>query len=328
MTPDGSDYATLVDDVRDLRAFALVSDLRSLTAAAKVMRESKATVSRRISRLETVLGTELLRRSSRLVEATADGVGYRARVGAILELLGEANATTVHGGDAEPSGQLRVAAVPGLDAALAPVFLRFAEQYPRITLAVSLASRLVDLEAEHFDVALRASTALADSSLVAVRVGDAPLERILVASPAYLAGRPAPRRIDDLAAHRFIGMGDTAAAAAVSLVRRASDETISLRLPVFFASSSVAFTKELLLGGAGIAVLPRWSVRRELDEQRLVHLFPSHVAPGPSLYLLHRGGRFLAPKIRVFVDFVRAAFHADRQARSRPRRDQLREKGV
>lgn len=307
MGPGASDYATLVDDVRDLRAFALASDLRSLTAAAKVMQESKATVSRRISRLESVLGTELLRRSSRLVETTADGVAYRARVGTILELLGEANATTVHGGDAEPSGQLRVAAVPGLDAALAPVFLRFAEKYPRVTLAVSLAGRLVDLEAEHFDVALRASTALADSSLVAARVGDGPLERILVASPSYLASRPAPRRIQDLAKHRFLGMGDTAAAAAITLVRRANDETVTLRLPVFLATSSVAFTKELLLGGAGIAILPRLSVQRELDERRLVRLFPGHVAPGPSLYLLHRGGRFLAPKVRVFVDFVRAA---------------------
>ena len=320
MAPDGSDYATLVDDVRDLRAFALASDLGSLTAAAKVMRESKATVSRRISRLESVLGTELLRRSSRLVEATADGVGYRARVGTILELLGEANATTVHGGEAEPSGQLRVAAVPGLDAALAPVFLRFAEEHPRIILAVSLASRLVDLEAEHFDVALRASSALADSSLVAVRVGDAPLERILVASPSYLGSRPAPRRIHDLATHRFIGMGDTAASAAVTLVRRASDETVSLRLPVFFASSSISFTKELLVGGAGVAILPRPSVQRELDEGRLVHLFPGYVAPGPSLYLLHRGGRFLAPKVRVFVDFVRTALHADHPTRSRHRR--------
>ncbi|WP_434425924.1 LysR family transcriptional regulator [Nannocystis pusilla] len=309
----GSDYATLVDDVRDLRAFALVCDLRSLTAAAKVMQESKATVSRRISRLESVLGTELLRRSSRLVEMTADGVGYRARVGAILELLGDANATTVYGREAEPSGQLRVAAVPGLDAALAPVFLRFAEQYPQVVVAVSLASRLVDLEAEHFDVALRASTALADSSLVAVRVGDAPLERILVASPSYLAARPAPRRIHDLATHRFIGMGDTAAPTTLTLVRRASDETVSLRLPVFFASSSIAFTKELLLAGAGVAILPRPSVQRELDEQRLTHLFPGSIAPGPSLYLLHRGGRFLAPKIRVFVDFVREALHPGRQ---------------
>ena len=244
---------------------------------------------------------------------TADGVGYRARVGAILELLGEANATTVHGREAEPSGQLRVAAVPGLDAALAPVFLRFAEQYPRVVLAVSLASRLVDLEAEHFDVALRASTALADSSLVAVRVGDAPLERILVASPSYLAARPAPRRIHDLATHRFIGMGDTAAPATLTLARRASDETVSLALPVFFASSSIAFTKELLLAGAGVAILPRPSVQRELDEQRLSHLFPGYIAPGPSLYLLHRGGRFLAPKIRVFVDFVREALHPGRQ---------------
>jgi DNA-binding transcriptional LysR family regulator len=271
------------------------------------MRESKATVSRRLSRLESLLGTELLRRSPRLVELTEDGVAYRARVGAILEMLRDANAATVHGSEAEPSGQLRITAPPGLDRALAPILLGFSERYPRVVLAAHFASRLVDIEAEHFDVALRATATLADSSLVAVRVGDAPLERIIVASPSYVATRPVPRRVQDLASHRIIGMGDTAVASAVTLHRRGSDDTVALRLPVFIASSDGAFTKELVLGGAGIAILLRLSVQRELDEGRLVHLLTSYIAPGLSLFLIHRGGRFLAPKVRVFVDFVRDA---------------------
>jgi DNA-binding transcriptional LysR family regulator len=48
-----------------------------------------------------------------------------------------------------------------------------------------------------------------------------------------------------------------------------------------------------VLGGAGVAIVPRLSVQRELDEGRLVHLLPGHIAPGVSLFLLHRGGRFL-----------------------------------
>jgi DNA-binding transcriptional LysR family regulator len=38
-----------------------------------------------------------------------------------------------------------------------------------------------------------------------------------------------------------------------------------------------------------------------------VHVLPSYAAPRVNLYLLHRGGRFVPPKVRVFVDFVRAA---------------------
>lgn len=50
-----ADYETLVGDLHDLRAFALASDLSSLTAVAKLMGESKATTSRRITRLEDAL---------------------------------------------------------------------------------------------------------------------------------------------------------------------------------------------------------------------------------------------------------------------------------
>ena len=98
-----ADYETLVDDVRDLRAFALTSDLKSLTAAARLMGESKATASRRITRLETVLGTALLRRSPRVIETTDEGAIYRARVAQILGLLGDANAVA-KGARAVPSG--------------------------------------------------------------------------------------------------------------------------------------------------------------------------------------------------------------------------------
>jgi DNA-binding transcriptional LysR family regulator len=159
-----ADYETLVNDVRDLRAFALTSDLQSLTAAARLMGESKATVSRRITRLETALGAALLRRSPRAIQVTDEGAVYRARVAEVLELLSEANAVA-HGARALPSGQLRVTAPPGLGEALAPVLAQFSAAFPRIAVSVHITSRYVEMEAEQFDVAVRAAAKkLADSS--------------------------------------------------------------------------------------------------------------------------------------------------------------------
>src|SRR5262245_41940859 len=102
--PDPSDYETRVSDLHDLRAFTRASELRSLTAAAKEVGESTATISRRITRLEKALGTALLRRSPRGIETTEEGAMYRLRVGAVLELLGDANAAATRGGRATPSG--------------------------------------------------------------------------------------------------------------------------------------------------------------------------------------------------------------------------------
>ena len=116
------DHEARVGDLQDLRAFALASDLRSLGAVAKVTGESKATVSRRITRLEAALGVSLLVRSSRGVAPTENGAACRQRIGEVLELLGDANAAVVHGGQATPSGQVRVSTPPGFSNVLAPLF--------------------------------------------------------------------------------------------------------------------------------------------------------------------------------------------------------------
>lgn len=306
MKPSVADYETLVEDIRDLRAFALTTDLQSLTAAARLMNESKATVSRRITRLESALGTALMRRSPRAIEVTDEGAIYRTRVAEVLELLGDANAVA-HGARAVPSGQLRVTAPPGLGETLAPVLAQFSTAFPKISVSVHVASRYVDIEAEQFDVAVRAATKkLADSNLVAHRVGTAELEHIVVAAPSYLKSHAAPRRVEDLASHRIINSQEAAAMSSF-VFRRVGNAgaQVTISLPVAVACTDIVWVRDIVAEGAGISVLPRMLVQRHLKDGRLVHLLPAFVAPGLNLYLLHRGGRFVPPKVRAFIDFAK-----------------------
>src|SRR4051812_1755005 len=90
-------------DLQDLRAFCQVVDLGSITAAAKALGETKGSVSRRLSRLESTLGVVVVQRSPRRVQATEDGMAYRARVGRALELLDDA-ATQVQQALTAPHG--------------------------------------------------------------------------------------------------------------------------------------------------------------------------------------------------------------------------------
>jgi DNA-binding transcriptional LysR family regulator len=299
-------FETLVDDLRDLRAFAIACDLKSLTTAARIMGESKATTSRRITRLETALGIGLLRRSPRSIEMTDEGALYRARVAEVLELLGEANAV-VRGARAIPSGQLRVAAAPGLSEALAPLFAQFSAAFPRVAISVHVASRFVDLEAEQFDVALRAATKLPDSTgLVAQRVGSSvDIERIVVAAPSYLKAHPAPKRVEDLVSHRMLGQTDAPATSPVAFTLQRNDEQVSISLPVAMATADIVLIRDLAIAGDGVCILPRFLVSRHLDGGRLVHLLPGFVAPTTNLYLLRRRGRFVPPKIKAFVEFAK-----------------------
>jgi DNA-binding transcriptional LysR family regulator len=302
MKPAAADYETLVGDVHDLRAFALAVDLRSFTAAARLMGESKATVSRRIARLESALGVSLLRRTPRAVEPTEDGTAYRVRVAEILELLGDANAAARRA-NAAPSGQLRVTAPPGFESVLAPLIVKFTSEFPEVSVSVLISERFVDLEAEHIDVALRATPKLADSALVAHRLVD--FERIIVAAPSYLEEQPAPKRAEDLAAHRIVQLGSARTATTLVLTHTdGAGEPVSVRLPYSIAATDIGFAKELVVAGAGVAALPRMIVQRELDTKSLVHLLRRHVVSGASLYFLHRAGRFMPPKVRAFREFM------------------------
>lgn len=299
-----ADYETLIDDVHDLRAFALAVDLRSFTATARLMGESKATVSRRIARLESALGVSLLRRTPRAVEPTDDGTAYRLRVAEILELLGSANAAA-RDAHAAPSGQLRITVPPGFEAGLAPLIARFVGEYPEVTVSVLISERFVDLEAEHIDVALRATGKLADSALVAHRLDD--IERIIVAAPSYLQERAAPKRAEELVTHRIVQLGQAHAASTIAL-RAADGATTEVLLPFSIAATDVGFARALAVAGAGIAILPRLVVQPDLEAGRLVHVLRRYVAAGSSLYLLHRAGRFLPPKVRAFRDFILREF--------------------
>ncbi|APR77693.1 Transcriptional regulator, LysR family protein [Minicystis rosea] len=305
--PRATDYATRVEDVRDLLAFVRASDLRSLTAAARELGESKATLSRRITRLEEALGTALLRRSSRGIETTDDGALYRQRIGPLLEQLGDANAAAAHGGHATPSGQLRVSVPPGFADALSPLFAGFCEQFPHVVLLIHSSSRLVDLEAEHVDVAFRATSRLSDSSLVSLRVVEPRPEGILVAAPSYLATHPPPRRPQDLLAHRFLAVGETGAAFTLPLIKRGTTDVLEVKVPVAIAGSDLGLLRSLALAGAGITCLPRVSAADAIADGRLVHVLPAWVWPDVNLYLLHRGGRHVPPKVRAFLDYMRTA---------------------
>jgi DNA-binding transcriptional LysR family regulator len=309
-----SDSETLVGDLLDLRAFCLVADLRSVTSAAKIMGESKATVSRRITRLEQLLDVSLVRRSPRLVEPTEDGLAYRVRVGQVLELLGDAN-TTVRGARAVPSGQLRVTSPPEFNGLLAPLVAAFGEQYPGVVVDLLVTGQVVDLETEHVDVALRVATRLPDSQLVAHRLLD--LTAIAVASPSYLERVRAPRRLEDLDDHRIVQIGASRIMRALPLSRvDGAGSPVELRLVPAILATDMNFVKDAVLAGAGIAFLPTVVVDRELAERRLVHVLKAYRASGAALHLVHQGGRFLPPKVRAFRDFMLASF-SDRG----PRRD-------
>lgn len=303
-------------DLADLRAFGLVVDLASITAAAKALGETKGSVSRRLTRLEQMLGVTLLRRTPRLVEATEVGAEFRTRLGRALDLVDDAiaQAREAHG---RPSGHLRVTAPIDLgQSLLASLVGEFIERHPGVTVEMVLSDAVLDFDAHRIDVAVRAGLPLRDSSLIAHRL-DA-VEGRLFAAPAYLERHGTPRTPADLVGHPLVLTRVGGADASLTLRRAADEEATALAVRAAVVASDFSFAKEVALAGGGIALLPSLIARRDVEAGRLAPVLGEYTAFRGALYLLHHGSRFLPPKVRAFRDFVLASC----AVRGRPRATQ------
>lgn len=287
-------------DLDDVRAFCCVVDHGSLTAAARALGETKGSISRRVSRLEAAVGTLLLRRSPRLVQPTEDGARFRERVGLAIELFDDASAELREAG--EPQGQLRVTAPVDLAlTTLGPIVAAFAREVPAVTVELVLTDALLDFDAHRLDVAIRATGSLPSSSLIARPLGS--VEAQLFAAPAYFRGRKAPTTTSELANERLLLREPTP----LTLHDRDRRPHVVATRPAIVASD-FAFLRALAVDGAGVALLPAVIARDDVARKRLVRVLPHHVGFRASLYVVHRGGRFVPPKVRAFADRVIAGF--------------------
>jgi LysR family glycine cleavage system transcriptional activator len=136
-----------------LRAFEASARHLSFTKAADELRVTQAAVSHQIKFLEETLGIQLFRRYNRRLELTRAGQGYLPPLRDAFDMM--ALATRRLRPDSE-SGQLKVSTLQSFATKwLVPRLARFQERHPDIDPMISTSQRLVDLEAEEVDVAIR-----------------------------------------------------------------------------------------------------------------------------------------------------------------------------
>lgn len=289
-------------DTGDLLAFCRVVDLGSMTAAGRALGESKGTVSRRVARLEALLGTALVRRDGRAVAPTEEGLLYREKVGVALDVL-QGAAGALLDGQASPAGLLRITAPPGIAGGLLrPLLPSFLAAWPDIRVELLLTEAVLSFREHRVDVAFRLAAGLPDSALVAHRL-DA-MEVVLLASPAYLDRRGRPEHPEALTAHDLL-VAPIEESRTLTFVSEGARVTVRLAGRVL--SHDLPLLYDLALAGSGITMGPVRLAAADLAAGRLERVLPGwDLALGVHLYLLHAGG-LLPPKVRVFRDHVRQA---------------------
>lgn len=275
-------------------------DAGSLSAASRKLGVPLATVSRRVSDLETVLRTKLLVRTSRRLELTDAGRSYVVACRDILAAVDQAERTAA-GEYAAPRGEIVVTA-PIVFGRLhmLPVIVEFLNAYPEIDVRLVLTDRITNFIEDHVDVALRIGS-MPDSSLIATGLGS--VRRVVCASPDYLKRRrPLPSRPSDLERHACITF-EGLMSPTVWKFRNAKAE-----IPVAIKSRLVVNTAEAAIdaavAGLGITRVLSYQIAEAL-RARTLKILLGDFEPEPSPVSLVYSGQGLLPiKSRAFIDFA------------------------
>ena len=301
-----------MDKLKAMRYFCTIEQTGSFTAAAQQAKVPVSTLSRSIQALEAELGAELLKRSTRHVTMTEIGKIYLAQCQDILSAIERADGQ-VGSYQSSPSGVLRISALPYYgECQLMPVLELFQQQYPHIVIDLDLSSQVADLNRDGVDIAIRGGSA-PEGRVIAQRLADN--THRLYATPEYLAEHGTPRCGEDLKQHHALLY--RAPAKVLDWHVQTQGEWQPVVINTALISNSVRVIQQSLLAHKGLAMLPSWSVQRELAAERLVvlemHDVLSVIAASPeaSLYLLYQQPQYVIPKIKVAVDFLREHLSVD-----------------
>jgi DNA-binding transcriptional LysR family regulator len=290
-----------MDRIDAMKVFVAALDEGSLAGAGRKLGRSPAAVSRALAFLEGHVGMPLLHRTTRSSKLSEVGERYAAACRRVLFDLDEAEIMAASE-KSVPGGTLSLTApVAGGEELLRPLLDDFLDAFPTVTAKLVLLDQQVNLIDEGIDVALRIGN-LADSSMVAVRVGE--VRKVVVAAPSYLARSPAIETPGDLTSQRIISFGQAGSDAWKFPSGDGSAIPRMLQITPRFVVNSARAAVDSAVEGRGVTRVYSSQVADHVREGRLrVVLRAFECAPLP-VHLIMPEGRISIPKVRAFVDFV------------------------
>jgi DNA-binding transcriptional LysR family regulator len=300
-----------MEDLAYMVTFARVVKAGSFAGAARRLGVTSSVASKHVAKLEQALGVRLLNRSTRKLSLTEAGTAYYEHCARIVEEV-ENSKHAIAQLQAAPRGLLRVTApVTFANTRLGPILREFFERYPDIQIDLNASNRVVDLAEEGYDVAVRIARTLPPN--VVARL----LRRVrwhLCGSPEYLQREGVPSHPANLSRHNCLTFPAGAQATVWHFARGA--ERVEVPVSGSLQSNMVEALHDLVLAGSGLTLLPGYIAGKDIREGKLTAVLPDwEIESGSSLYAVYLPTRYLAPKVRVFVDFLVERFGAREQAR-------------
>jgi len=286
-----------------MATFVAVVKSGGFRGAATSMRIPRSTVSHRIARLEQDLGVRLLERTTRRLRTTDVGEAFYERCVRILADVEDAHFSVANVRQA-PRGTLRVACTLLFGHLhLMPVAAAFMRKYPDVEIEIVASNRRVNLVEEGFDLAVVAMASNEDSSLVGRKLTTS--EFRCFAGAGYVAARGLPAHPDELPSHRCVVYGDSRQA---SWRFERPGETRTLAIRGCLSVNSLVMAHLAALQNVGLTVLPSFMCRDDVGAGRLGRVLPEWIVERAEMRVVYPSNRYLAPRVRLFVDALIAGY--------------------
>jgi len=281
----------------DLALLMAIAEQGSFTGAARLLRQPKSTVSRRLADLELQLRVTLFQRTTRAISLTDAGRRiYEIAKPAIDAANAAADAIVQR--EQAVGGRVVITTTAALGQYLiAPKLPALIERYPALQVELRLTEQRLNIVSEGIDLAVRMGV-LDDSDLVAKRLGK--VRRHLVASPAYLAANGMPTHPSELAAHRAILTNS-------AFDRWRFTDGWECQLQWNIGAGNMLVAHHLALAGAGIALLPDFLVRADQTEGRLIPVLGDHWDDEADAWIVSSRQRHRSAAVRTVQDFLTAS---------------------
>lgn len=293
-----------MDLLTQMATFVRVVDGQSLSAAARALRLSLPAVSRQLSALEAELGTPLIVRSTRRLHVTDAGRRWYEHCIRVLRQVELAREEVREDGSVSGSLVVSVSLTFG-QAFVVPRLKQLSARHPRLTIDLRMEDRFVDLVGEGVDLAVRAGTPPPDSTAY---IGQSMLSmrRILVAAPRWLRKHGTPREPQGLARVDAL-IQITPAGVPVRWLLQRKDRTHTAHVEGTLRVNAPLALRDLAVAGAGVAYLPDWLVREDLENGRLRRVLPAWASPPVEAWAIYRAELRGAPRLHAFLQALTPA---------------------
>ncbi|MBV4521188.1 LysR family transcriptional regulator [Pseudomonas sp. SWRI74] len=290
------------DYLADVEVFVTSVDKGSMSAGAVALATTASVVSRAISRLESRLGVQLLRRTTRRLSLTEAGQLYLEQSRAAFALIDDAE-RAMRGQEGALNGLVRLSVPTTYGHYRLPALLsRFTQQSPFVRIELNIINRNVDLVAEGYDLAIRLGQ-LPDSGLIGRKLEDARL--CLVAAPSYLDRAGIPQRVEDLASHACLPfVMPSSGRVGPWLFREQGIDCELIPEASVQVSDDVLGIVSLAEHGLGICQTYDFIVRDRIRTGRLVPLLEKSGGRSRPFSVIYPPHRQLSAAARALIDFL------------------------